>query len=839
MVIRDRLRYYTPQDTAARFLLGGIGTGTVSIDSRAHLCDWELTNVPQKGFTPPYSFFALNTAPIGADGTRGESCSLVLEGELQPPFDGSHGLPAWEYGGLPRMTEAEMHARYPFVYHRLSREDLPLTVSLESFTPFIPLDADRSGLPAAVMTWRVTNEDRMPRDVTVSGSLANTTLYTFTDSFKKPHFEPEQYNVAVEEDGFCGVHCLQSKYGPEALPYMETGLMLADPEAAEGVRCFPATVRPYWAEGQWWDGVQDYWNDLGDGELEVEADVPQLRDAIHASPFKIGAVARRVRLAPGATATWRFILAWYRPNRRKGWLQTGPVTAPDKTESKVPGARPFIRNAYARWGTPPDVTRYLLDEWQTLHGLSSRFADSLYASTMPEPVIDAVASTLTVLRSTTCFRVEGGRFFAFEGSADDEGACHGNCAHVWNYAQTLAYLFPELQRSMSRTELIEETDDEGAMAFRAQTWLDGWRWEYKPASDGALGAVMRAYREWRLSGDLSYLRDVWPGIRRILAYARRVWDPDGDGVLEGVQHNTYDIDFHGVSTLPNSIWLGALRAAEAMATALGETERAEAYRAQFRKSAERLDALCYQGEYYMQNRTVGARSTPDDTLKYQYDRGVLADQLLGQTWAYQQGLGDLLPASHIRSAASAIMTHNFRSSFRDVTNLQRTYAVGDDAGLLLCSWPSGDRPAIPFVYSDEVWSGVEYSVASLLVYQGKIDDALRIVEAVRARHDGRKRSPWDEAECGHHYARSLASYGVWVALTGFLPNLSEGTLTFRPVWEADDHHSFFCCAAGWGMYHRTRDPETGKVRERLEVLYGDPDAVRLAADPEADLEGCG
>jgi hypothetical protein len=215
--------------------------------------------------------------------------------------------------------------------------------------------------------------------------------------------------------------------------------------------------------------------------------------------------------------------------------------------------------------------------------------------------------------------------------------------------------------------------------------------------------------------------------------------------------------------------------------------------------------------------------------------------LLGQLHARLLGLGDLLPPDHLRSAARAIFTHNFRRDFRDHVNCQRTYVLNDEAGLLLCTWPHGGRPRFPFVYSDEVWTGIEYAVAAELIYEGWLDEGLEIVQALRARHDGLRRNPWDEVECGHHYARSMASWALLPALSGFQCDVAAGRLTFAPALTADEFRCFFSAGTAWGTFAQQDDARA--VQADLTVEGGSLDLRHLtlvaagARAVRADLNG--
>jgi uncharacterized protein (DUF608 family) len=193
------------------------------------------------------------------------------------------------------------------------------------------------------------------------------------------------------------------------------------------------------------------------------------------------------------------------------------------------------------------------------------------------------------------------------------------------------------------------------------------------------------------------------------------------------------------------------------------------------EGAAKTDALLFNGEYYEQ------RIEDVDEYRYQYGTGVLSDQLLGQWAAHVVGLGHLLPEAHVTSAIKSVFEHNFRRELTTHESTQRTYALNDEGGLLLASWPRGGRPKIPFVYSDEVWTGIEYQVASHLIYEGFVDEGLTIVRTLRARHDGVRRNPWNEAECGNHYARSQASWALLLALSGCQWDAASGALSFDPA----------------------------------------------------------
>ena len=178
-----------------------------------------------------------------------------------------------------------------------------------------------------------------------------------------------------------------------------------------------------------------------------------------------------------------------------------------------------------------------------------------------------------------------------------------------------------------------------------------------------------------------------------------------------------------------------------------------------------------------------------------------------------------MPTSQAIYWLQAIVRHNFRADFSEHANCQRIYAVNDEAGLLLCSWPNGGRPRYPFPYADEVWTGIEYQVAAHCLYEGLIEQGLEIVKAVRDRYDGAKRNPWDEVECGHHYARAMSSWSLILALSGFRWDATSGTLAFAPQVNERDFRCFFSTGSGWGTFEQRQDRDG--LRAAIRLLEGD------------------
>ena len=771
-------RTYSDECFALRFLLGGVATGNISLMASGAMTDFEILNCPNKHVKYPNNFFSIYSKIEGEP-----PVARLLEAFSKGIEDTACGIVGAEMPGLPRYDSSTFSSQYPFGNIEFVKKSDPIKVSLEAFTPFVPLNASDSGLPGFCARYTVTNTADKPADVSICGTMYN--IVGFRDYAHNLGLRQDgnAYNHFREQNGLTGVMMSADDLDAGNINF---GTMCIATESGEGV-----SVKREWVEGGWFDDAEEFWEDfMTDGVLRGDVSDETVGSRISpAATRKIGSVASKKTLAPGERADFKFYYFWHFPNRYGWWPDT------HKRRDEFVDYTRIFRNYYAtQWADAWAAMEYFHTNYERLYRISRDFADALYSSTLDADLVESLVVGLCVLRSPTIFRLESGEFYGWEGCAEQEGSCAGTCTHVWNYAQTAAFLFPEMERSMRRTEFLEEVDEVGEMAFRAKRRLDGKPWQMLPAADGQWGSIVRVYREWKLSGDDEFLRLVWDKLALCVEHSIVAWDQDGDGVMDAVQHNTYDIEFHGINSLASSIMYAALLAAAAMAEHLGD-ERGATWREIAQRGAKRMDALLWNGEYYKQLLEPGDL----DKYKYQFGDGCLSDQLLGQTFAHLYGLGYVLPKEHVRSAMRAIYQHNFKPSLDGHCSAQRGYVRQDESGLLLCSWPKGGRPLHPFVYSDEVWTGIEYQVATSLIYEDMIDEAMDIVRAIRVRHNGYRRSPQNEIECGNHYARSMAGWGLLIALSGYEFDIPNDKIRFNPKIHQDDFRCFYSNGKSWGM----------------------------------------
>lgn len=802
---------YEGDASVAKFLLGGLGTGNISVGSRGEFRDWEIFNWPGKNQFVPFSFFA-----IWAKEEEKEPVSRILESKICPPYYKSHGFLNGELAGIPRFEKSKMVGKQPFVYIELEDSAVPVSVKMEAFTPFIPLNSDDSGIPTAIVKYRVTNPTNKPIEVSVAGTMANVVGFDGYDVFNNVKLVDEVQNEFKQGEGYQG--------------WYYTAKNLKDTDMKFGSMSITTTNRnniskKQWLHGQWTDNAQDFWEDFSsDGKLEQGEDIESLGcDLLEHYDFsflnlkeRISSIGCNETIQPNEEKVFEYIISWYFPNRPKGWIEYD-----EDLKRYQQGGYDIIKNYYAtKFKDAWDVTKYVVTKKTYLEDTSHAFEDALFGTSIPIYVIDAVASNIMSMKSHCCFRIENGNFLGWEGIRDYVGCGQGNVNHVWNYATAVAGLFPDLEITMRNVEFNIELDEDGGMPFRARKVLGESRWDMIPACDGQLGSILRIYREWKYTGDDEFLKGIWDNMIKALEYSIKTWDTDGDGVLDGKMHVTYDIEFYGPNTMTNTIYLGAIKGVAEMAEYLGKTDIAEKYQELYDKASTRVDDMLYNGEYYIQDLE------DVDAYRYQYGKGCLTDQLLGQFMSQTAGLGYVLPKEHVKSALKAIYKYNFKDCMEEVPNVQRTYALNDEAGLVLCSWPNGGRPRFPFAYCDEVWTGVEYHVAVCMIEEGLIEEAFTIIKAIRDRYDGYKRCPWSETEAGHHYIRPMSSFSLIPALAGYKTDMVKKTMSFHPVTNQKNYTTFWINGNAWGTYHQTIN-ENGEVESEIKVLYGSLNDVKI------------
>ena len=784
------------------FPIGGIGAGMFCLEGTGAISHMSVKNRPEI-FNEPCMFAAVSI--IGF-----ENGAKVIEGQV--PEWKHFGQPGSGNGssgasfGLPRFENSQFIARFPFAMVDLSDDDLPLSVSIKGWNPFIPTDADNSSLPVGALEYTFRNTGRSKVEAVFSYNSKNFMRQTGG----KARILPVAGGFILSEEG--------TKDNPErkgafAIFTLEPGTV----------------VDHCWFRGGWWDPLTMAWNTVLNGGTRnippVDSDAPGASLYV---PFE---------LEPGESKTIKLLMAWYVPDSN---LKYGQDSAePDDEECDDPSCTcrdPFYKPWYSgRFESVKEVAGYWKTNYNDLLRKSELFSNSFYKSTLPPEVIEAVAANLTILKSPTVMRQTDGKLWNWEGCSDNSGCCAGSCTHVWNYAQAIPHLFPKLERTLRETEFFPSQDSKGHQTFRSALPIRPVAANFHSASDGQLGGIMKVYRDWHISGDTEWLKKIFPKVVESMDYCIKTWDPRSTGTLEEPHHNTYDIEFWGPDGMCTSFYLGALKAFCEMGRELGHD--VSKYQVLYDNGRKVVETELYDGEYFIQKIKWEGLNSPDPVKasegswsseyseearellkregpKYQYGTGCLSDGVLGAWIAKVCGLEDIIDPKKVTSHLNSVFRYNFRKDLTNHSNPQRpSFALGKEGGLLLCSWPKGGKMSLPFVYSDEVWTGIEYQVASHLMMMGEVDRGLEIVRAARNRYDGRIRNPFNEYECGHWYARAMASYGMLQGLTG----VRYDALTQKMYIDSQigDFTSFISTATGFGNVRFEKGQAT------LDVVYGD------------------
>ena len=770
------------------FPLGGIGTGSIGLAGDGHLMDWEIYNIPAKGSINPRTHFAIKAIQNDKVTTK------VVMGDIQKDFMGQrrlwccHGY-GYGYGpnngilcGLPHFKDTEFNGEFPVATITYNDDNFPGTVVMDAFNPFIPCDAKNSSMPGAFFEFEVKN--------TTDEDIKYQLAFSVGNPFKNSK------NETVEKDGCKMIKMYNSGVGKEDVKYGDLTI------ATDSDVTYHQT---YWYRGGWCDEIVSFWNDFDNIENLKE----RMYDTEGA--YDKCTIAAEVDVKAGESKKVRFILTWNVPNNYNYWDEC-------KNED---GTHKIWKNYYATvWNDSTDSASYSLKNWDELITKTKKFKDTLYGTTIDSKVLEAAAANLSVLKTATVLRLEDGSFYGWEGCGEDGGSCQGTCQHVWNYAYALCYLFPELERSIRDNEFKYCTTEDGKMAFRMLLPAGRGIGKFRACVDGQMGSIIKCYREWKISGDNKWLKNNWENIKKILGYAWSEanpdrWDRNKDGVLEGRQHHTLDMELFGPSSWLEGFYLAALKAGAEMAEFMGDTDAQKEYTELFDKGYKWTKENLFNGEYFIHKVNLNDKQLVDsfedasgtywndetNEIKYQIVNGSSIDQMLGQWHADIIGLGDVFDREQVDKALDSMMKNNYKSTMRDFANFWRLFSVYDEAGSVICVYPEGvSKPKIPIPYCEETMTGFEYSFSGLLMSRGKYEQGNMVVKAVRDRFDGVKRNPWNEYECGSNYARSMASFANIAILSGYDIDMPNKHIGFNPYTKDSDYSCVWSVADGWGNF---------------------------------------
>jgi len=893
--------------------VGGIGAGHLYLGGAGQLWHWDIFN--QHIFTGAEHY----AKPMIPASPLRQGFALQI-GETVHSLD------------TDGFSDVSFRGEYPIATVKYADAKVPLAVTLEAFSPFIPLNTDESSFPATILQFTVSNTSAVPVEAVLRGELENGVCLNHRS------FPGQLRNQTVRDSGLTTLHCSAESIAPATQSRPDIAFEDWSKETYEGWQVSgtafgsgpikktdipsyqgdvggdtPRVVNShasapgdsvgakdnatgklvsreftiernylaFWIGGgkaragsqfgltlfvagqpvatvagqdnnamtlqhldvrKWagqrahieiLDDVQGAWGNIGVGritltdhaggpeKLEELSDYGTMslsllgKSADETSPDATalfadklsGSLGRKFKLAPGASTTVTFIIAWHFPNLSLG----GPL--------KHAG-----RFYATKFNSAREVAKEIATHFDRLAGQTRLWRDTWCDSTLPYWFLDRTFLNTSILATATCYRFANGRFYGWEGVGD----CPGTCGHVYQYAQAIARLFPDLERDVrQRVDFGLAQMPDGAIHFRGE-------FNNFPAVDGQAGTILRALREHQMSADDQFLKHNWPGIKRAMQWLIAK-DANADGIIESNQHNTLDTDWYGPVAWLSGLYLSALLASVQMASEVGDTDFAAQCRAIVDAGRKNIVARLFDGEYFIN------RVDPKHLDAINSGTGCEIDQVFGQSWAFQVGLPRVFPPKETVSALKSLWRYNFCPDvgpYREVYKPGRWYAMPGESGLLMCTFPRRDwdyaqakgEGATDWAagYFNECMNGFEHQVAGHMIWEGLTLEGLAVERTLHDRYSASRRNPWNEIECGDHYARSMASYGVYLAACGFEYHGPNAHIGFAPKLSPEDFKCAFTSAEGWGSY--SQKVQAGKLTAEIAVRWGKLKLQTIALD---------
>ena len=812
------------------FPVGGIGAGNIGIDGSGHLRDWEIFNRAGKYIGNGPSHFAVRAERAGKI-----LSAKILNGPLMENRSGSigenklNGYVGFGWGpsretlcGFPHFKSCELDGAFPVANYDFFDSEFPGKVTLTAWSPFIPGESDISSLPCAIFELSILNDTDAAIDYQCIGVLSNP-------------WRGEKASNKVETCNGVTRLILKNDEPKDSFDYGELAL------STDSCGC---SWQEYLFRGVWSDLLEVYAHDL------MQAGPFKNREYSTPSTSRdSGLLAVPLTLMPGERRTARFIISWYIPNRRNDWDDQEKLETLLKESGNIENR---WKNYYATLcQSAAQASELIFNDYERIRKDVFLFSDTLHNSTLPESALNGAAENLAVLISPTCLRLEDGTFWGWEGVGRESGSCMGSCQHVWNYAQALSLLFPDLERTLRESQFRFNFDENGGLRFRLMLPLGVKTTFLWPCVDGTFGEIMKTYREWKVSGDTDWLKGLYPMLKRAMEYTwspknPHKWDSEKTGLLTGRQHHTLDMELFGPSGWLQSHYLGALKALTEIADICGDNAFSEQCSKIYKNGRLLTEQNLFNGEYYIQKIDLDDKETmtpffssdecralerywdaEHGEIKYQIGEGCVIDSHLGQWYASLYGIGEILDPEQIHTNLKSIFHYNFKESMAEFINTWRIFSLEEEGGTLICSWPSGKRrPVIPIPYNTETMTGFEWAFAAHCVMVGETEIGEKVANAIRARYSGDNRNPWNEIECGSNYARSMAAFAMLQAYSGFHYDMTVGMIGFAPK-VAGDFRCFWSLGTVWGEYERQESTQT------IRILHGKANFRRFEVEASA------
>jgi len=756
--------------------IGGICAGQLYIGGDGKLWHWDIFNQPRRTDGSTYLHPLVPASPI----EQGFAIE-VMAGDKKE-------LHSLDKSGF---SEISFCGEYPIANVEYRDPKVPVSVALEAFSPFVPLNTDDSGMPATVLRYTVKNTSSANVEVRLAGWLENAVCL-----FSAPGDAAKRRNKVQREKGML---LIQGDVENGPAEKMLKPELMSEEDLKQPLDMGTMALTLLDTQGS--DRAAAA---VGAGNFPEAAFAAEAADqAVQTKGRKlIGSIIRSMTIGAGKEATATFLITWHFPYLD---MQKWKIERMDTLKDNG-------RYYATKFSSAAAVVKHVSSHFTELHTLTRLWHDTWYDSSLPYWFLDRTMLNTDCLASATSHRFATGRFWGWEGV----GCCEGTCTHVWHYAHASARLFPDLERDLRKRTDFDTAIDKTSGAIRHRGEGFGL------AVDGQAGCILRAYREHQMTADGVWLKDLWPNIK--LAMQCLIKMDKGDGLLDGHQWNTLDAGWYGQIAWLSGLYLASLRASAEMASDMGDSTFAAECRTIADKGRESIKRL-FDQEYFI---NLIDPKHPDAVNS---GTGCEIDQVFGQSWAYQVGLERVIPQKETRAALKSLWRYNFTpdcGAYREVYKGGRWFALAGEAGMLMCTFPrkdwsfedAGGKGNTDGVRNllNEVMNGFEYQVAGHMLWEGMLQEGLAVTRAVHDRHHPSKRNPWNEVECGDHYSRSMASYGVFLAACGFEYHGPKQHIGFAPRLTPENFKCAFTSAEGWGSY--AQQIEKGKLKAEITLRYG-------------------
>ncbi|WP_119080703.1 GH116 family glycosyl hydrolase [Chitinophaga alhagiae] len=671
--------------------------------------------------------------------------------------------------------EIRFEPAYPAATITYTAKNFPVKVQLNAYAPFIPLDEENSGLPVTILRVAVTNLTGEALDVSLLGWLENGA------------------NKLTAKNGNGKKRCSVSAGSGAASLFFDfaaadAALATAQDAGSMSLCCHHAGAKPLNALAPWPVTAACFDAAATPGMAETDGGEKQ-----------VGGIICQGHVTGEETFRADYTVAWH-------------------FNHPHPKLKKLVKDAEggywygSRFKNAQEVDRHVAENLQHLVNTTELWRQTWNNSTLPHWFLERTFVNIGTLATANTYRFSSGRFWAWEGV----GACAGTCTHVWQYAQSMARIFPALERDQrQRVDLgAGFREDSGAIIFRAEN-------ESRPAIDGQAGTVLRFYREHQMSANNSFLHTNWPRIKKAVQFML-AQDKNGDGMTDTPMENTLDAVWEGEIAWIVGLCIAAAGAAGEMAAEMGDKAFAKICNAYVEKGRANMEAQLFNGEYFIHRPDAIAGRKKLGSYNTCH-----IDQVYGQSWAFQVGLPRMLNEEKTKAALKALWKYNFTMDVGPYIKTHtggRPYALAGEGGMVMNTNPKneakpyGEDVTWQLGYFHECMSGFEHQVAAHMMAEGMVDESLALTRVIHDRYHAAKRNPFNEIECSDHYARAMASYGTYINACGYTYHGPKGKLGFAPRIHPENFRAAFTAAEGWGTY--SQQQTAGGQQHQVSLAYG-------------------